>query len=302
MPQLPREPELSLLSVAELRTLLNLSPSAAPLPVARVEDHHLTLPDRTLRARVYANSQARDLPAVLYFHGGGFVVGTLDTHDTVCRRLAVDTGAAIVSLDYRLAPEHPYPAAVEDAYAAAVFLSRQGSELGVDGARLAVAGDSAGGNLAAVTCLLSRDCKGPRILHQLLLYPVTEAACTLPSYALYGDGQHGLTLTTDLMRHLWRTYLAGDAGLAPLASPLAAPSFVDLPSATVITAEYDALRDEGVLYAQRLNAAGVEVEHRHCEDLIHGFAAMWASVDSARETLAYAATRLRGALEGRARG
>lgn len=295
MTQLPREPELSLLSVDELRRQLNLTSSAAPLPIERVEEVAVELTDRSLRARVYANSQVRDLPTVLYFHGGGFVVGTLDTHDAVCRRLCADTGAAIVSLDYRLAPEHGYPAATEDAYAAALFLSRHGDRIGVDGTRLAVAGDSAGGNLATVTCLLARDRGGPSIRHQLLIYPVTDAACSLPSYALYGDGQHGLTLTTDLMRHLWRTYLAGQLGDEATASPLRA-ALAGLPSATVITAEYDALRDEGVLYAQRLRDAGVEVEHRNCADLIHGFAAMWPSVDSAREALRFGAERLKLAL------
>lgn len=287
MPQLPLEPELSLLSVSELRRALNLSSSAPPRSVLRVEERELLLPGRTLRARLYANTAAR-VPVVVYFHGGGFVLGTLETHDHICRKLALDSGVAIVSVDYRLAPEHPFPAPVEDAYESVLFIAQHASEWGLDGHLLAVAGDSAGANLATVACLLARARKGPAIAHQLLIYPVTDAACDAPSYELYG---RGFTLTSDLMRLMWRMYLAGQDGRAPYASPLRA-QLEGLPPATVITAEYDALRDEGVAYAERLRASGVDVVHRHESDLVHGFAAMWPSLEPAREALSFAAERL----------
>ncbi len=289
MPQLPLEPELSLLSVSDLRSILNLSSSAPPLPLTRVEERELPLNGRTLTARLYASHDARDLPVVVYFHGGGFVLGTLATHDHICRKLALESGLAILAVDYRLAPEHGYPAAIDDAYETVRYVAEHGAILGVDGARLAVAGDSAGGNLAAVACLMARDRGGPTVAHQLLIYPVTDAACEAPSYDVYGKG---FTLTADLMRSMWRLYLRGADPSEPYASPLRAPSLERLPSATVITAEYDALRDEGIAYADRLRQSGVEVVHQHCADLVHGFAAMWPGLEPARTALTFAGQRL----------
>lgn len=293
MPQLPLEPELSLLSVAELRAALNVSSSAPPLPVAHVEERELRLADRSLRVRTYVDREGSGLPIAVYFHGGGFVLGTLDTHDTICRRLAADSGVAIVSIDYRLAPEHPFPAAIHDAYDGVAFLAEHADAWGFDGSRLAVVGDSAGGNLAAVACLMARDRGGPSIAHQALIYPVTDAACVGASYDAYGTG---FMLTTDLMRMMWQLYLDGQAAFEPYASPLRTPSLAGLPAATVVTAEYDALRDEGAAYAARLSEAGIDVAYRHCADLTHSFAAMWQSLDSARAALAFVAERLALAL------
>jgi len=265
MPQLPLEPELSLLSVAELRAALNVSSSAPPLPVAHVDEREVRLADRSLRVRTYVDREGSGLPIAVYFHGGGFVLGTLDTHE----------------------------AAIHDAYDSVAFLAEHADAWGFDGSRLAVVGDSAGGNLAAVTCLMARDRGGPSIAHQALIYPVTDAACVGASYDAYGTG---FMLTTDLMRMMWRLYLDGQAGSEPYASPLRVPSLAGLPSATVVTAEYDALRDEGAAYAARLGEAGIDVAYRHCADLTHSFAAMWQSLDSARDALAFVAERLAFAL------
>jgi len=252
-----------------------------PLPVAEVRNIAIPLEGRTLAARLYIPEGAGDSPPLtVFYHGGGWVIGTLETHDATCRALARASGSALLSVAYRLAPEHPYPAPVEDAYAALCWAAANAASLGVDGARLAVAGDSAGGNLAAATAIMARDRNGPALRYQLLLYPVTDADFTRPSYRENG-GQGGF-LTEEAMRWFWRQYL-GDtpASQAPLALVLNTADLSCLPAATVITAEYDPLRDEGMAYAKRLREFGVDADADVAEGMIHGFFSLFELVPDA---------------------
>jgi len=227
---------------------------------------------------------------VVFFHGGGWVVGTLDTYDPLCRALAAATPAVVVSVDYRLAPEHRWPAAVEDAYAATLWASHNAAALGGAQHRLAVAGDSAGGNLAAVVALGARDLGGPAIAFQLLVYPVLDAAADTASWREYADGFY---LTADGMRWYWDHYLGGADGRAPDASPLRAAFVGGLPPALVIGAECDILRDEGEAYAARLAEAGIDARASRHAGVVHGFF-RWRAVTGAAETaLQEAATALR---------
>src|SRR5581483_3719120 len=220
-----------------------------------------------------------------HLHGGGWVLGSLETHDALCRSLARAVPAVVVAVDYRLAPEHKFPAAAEDAYAAPAW------EIGADARRVAVGGDSAGGNLAAVVSLMARDRGGPRLAHQLLVYPATDAGL---EHASMRENADGYWLTRDMMAWFWNLYLGGarDGG-SPLASPLRAQDLRGLPPATVITAEFDPLRDEGEAYAARLRAAGVPVDLRRWDGMIHGFFAMETIFPQGRAAVEHAAAALR---------
>lgn len=244
--------------------------------------------------RIYWPETTGPAPLVVFFHGGGFVLCSLDTHDELARGLCQGAGAVVVSADYRLAPEAPYPAAPDDCYAALVWAVAHAAELGADGARVAVAGDSAGGNLAAVTALRARDLGGPALRHQCLIYPVTDCRFDTPSYI---ENAEGYFLTTESMRWFWSHYLQ-DMGLAtePYASPLRAPSLSGLPPALVITAEYDPLRDDGERYAQALAAAGVPTTLRRYDGMIHGFVTMAEIFEDGRAALSLATEQLRTAL------
>jgi acetyl esterase len=234
------------------------------------------------------------LPGIVYFHGGGFVIGNLDSHDGTCRALANASGCAVVSVDYRLAPEHRFPAAPEDCYAALRFVAERGAELGIDARRLAVAGDSAGGNLAAVTALLARERRGPDVRFQLLVYPVADHAFDTPSYR---DNAEGYFLSAAMMRWFWGHYLERpEQGDDPLASPLRAKDLAGLPPALVITAEYDPLRDEGEAYAARLKQAGVAAELLRYDGQIHGFFSLFDALDDGRAAVERAGAALRAAL------
>jgi acetyl esterase len=225
----------------------------------------------------------RPLAAVVYLHGGGWVTCDLDTHDRLCRTLANRSGAAVIAVDYRRAPEHPFPAAVDDGLAALDWTRAHAADLGVDLARLAVAGDSAGGNLAAVIARRDRDGGGaPPLALQVLLLPVTDAAMDTPSYTENADGFY---LTHAAMRWYWDHYLGGADPLHPDASPLRASDLRGLPPALVVTAEYDPLRDEGEAYAERLRTAGVRVRFRRYEGMVHGFIRWGAAVDAATAAL-----------------
>lgn len=242
--------------------------------------------------RPLRDAGAGPAPALVFFHGGGWVVGDLDTHDHLCRYLAGQAGVAVVAVDYRLAPEHRFPAAFDDAVAATRWLACEASTLGLDGTRLAVGGDSAGGNLAAGVALALRDERA--LAHQLLIYPAVDFTADNDSLR---DNASGYVLTTRAMDQFAAWYL-GDATLERdwRASPALAADHRGLPPATVITAGYDPLRDEAAAYAATLRAAGVAVEHRDYPDMIHGFARMGGKLDSARTALDYCAARLREAL------
>lgn len=267
---------------ADVRLLFdNPMPLAAPPPMDRVETMSIALPGRTLEARLYVPQEAGpNPPLTVYFHGGGWVVGTLDTHDGTCRAIAAKSGSAVLSVAYRLAPEHRYPAAVDDCYDALVWAADNAGALGIDATRLAVAGDSAGGNLAAAVAILQRDKGGPALRHQLLIYPVTDQDYSFASYAENGGGEY--FLGEDGMRWFWGHYL-GDTTIenAPLAAVLQTADLSGLAPATVITAEYDPLRDEGMAYAERLKASGVPVDAAVASGMIHGFFSMFEAAPDA---------------------
>ncbi|MFJ5921047.1 alpha/beta hydrolase [Kitasatospora sp. NPDC092948] len=272
-----------------------------PEPVGSVEELTVPGPGGPLPLRVYrpagrvaAAGDGAQLPVLLYLFGGGWTLGSLDTGDAICRRLTNAVGCVTVAVGYRLAPEHPFPAAVHDVLAGAEWIAAHAAELGADPGRLAVAGDSAGGNLVAALTLLARERGGPVLRHQLLVYPNTDHAADTPSVREHDDP---LLFNRRSVAWYWGHYLADPAdGANPLASPLRAPSLAGLPPATVITAEYDPLRDEGEQYADALRAAGVSVELRRYDGMPHGFFAMSGVLDGGRDAQSYAAGRLREAL------
>ena len=272
-----------------------VGPQGEPVEVGSVVDRGIPGPAGDIPVRVYTPPGATEgpLPLLLFFHGGGFVVCGLDSHDGLARELCVGAGAIVVSVDYRLAPEHKFPAGPEDCHAALAWAVDHAAELGADPARVAVAGDSAGGNLSAVVALMARDRGGPAIAHQLLIYPVCEHRFDTASYV---DNAEGFFLTRDMMRWFWGHYLAKEEdGKNPLASPLLAPDLSGLPPATVITAELDPLRDEGEAYGQRLGEAGVAVASRRYDGVIHGFVSMSAVIDQGGDAIAWSCERLREA-------
>jgi acetyl esterase len=263
--------------------------------IAKVEDDIVPGPLGGIPVRWYRPGLEGGLPVTVYFHGGGWTVDDLDTHDHLCRRLASRSHAAVVSVAYRRAPEHPYPAAVEDAYAATWWVAAIGRERGVDPARLAVAGDSAGGNLAAVAALLGRDRRGPAVRFQALAYPVTDY--WQAGRASYGRYAEGYPLSRDFMKWTFGHYLPDGFDRAdPYLFPLRAADLSGLPAALIVTAEFDPLRDEGRAYAERLRAAEVAVEHVHLGDQMHGFLLQEATVDRAREAVDHFADALRRGL------
>lgn len=237
--------------------------------VGSVEDRNIDGPGGPLPVRIYRPDIEGTLPAIVWFHGGGWVIGSIEHHDTVCRQMANGVGAVVISVEYRLAPEHRFPAATDDCLAATRWVHDHAAELGISPDRLAVGGDSAGGNLAAVTALRARDEGGPTIKFQLLVYPVTDAAMDTPSYS---ENSSGYMLTAGGMAWFWDHYLGPDGDPAhPHASPLRAEDLTGLPPALVLTAEFDPLRDEGEDYAARLGKAGVDTTLIRYDGLIHGF-------------------------------
>jgi acetyl esterase len=265
-----------------------------PEKVGAVENRVVPGPDEPIPVRIYWPETAAGtaLPAVVYFHGGGWVLCDIESHDPTCRAITNGVGCVVVSVDYRLAPEHKFPAAVEDAYAATLWVAANASELGVDPGRVAIGGDSAGGNLTASVALMARDRRAPDLVFQLMVYPVTDiTALETPSYRENGDGYF---LTKAKMDHYRRQYLAHlDDAAHPYASPLQADDLRDLPPALVITAEYDPLRDEGEQYAIRLRESGVEATATRYDGMFHGFFALGLVLDAAKRANeeAYAALR-----------
>ena len=260
-----------------------LEPPRAPLP--RVEDFTIPAADGApLRARLYAPSHER-LPWLLYLHGGGFVIGSLATHDSLCRQLALRSGGAVVALDYRLAPEHRFPTAVDDAWAALRWLAGSADALGLDGGRIAVGGDSAGGTLAAVGALLARDA-GLALALQLLITPGTAARGNSDSTRRYGQGY---LLDASAIEWFFGHYIAEDEREDWRFAPLLAPEVDGVAPACVILAECDPLVDEGLAYADRLRAAGVAVELDLVRGVTHDFIKMGRMLDEAGQAQAVAA-------------
>ena len=271
--------------------------STPPAPQIGAVRDVLTEGAQAIPLRVYRPpgvSDSRRLPVLVYFHGGGWVIGDLETHDVLCRQLTAEAGVSVIAVDYRLAPEHKFPAAADDAWAATRWIAAHAAELGVDADRLAVGGDSAGGNLAAVVALLAREAGGPRIALQILLYPVTDLVSESQSYADLADGY---MLTRDSMRWFRAQYLAREQDAADWrVSPLRAPSLAGLPPALVVTAGYDPLRDEGEAYARRLREAGVSVDAISFGGMIHGFVPMGRLIDTAFRGVSLITGSLRQAL------
>jgi acetyl esterase len=290
-------PTYDQLPVAEGRRLYRetrdaMQPAAPDLAV--VKDLTAGGPAGPIPLRVYRPDPVATLPALIYFHGGGWVIGDLDTHDVLCRQLADQAGVAVVAVDYRLAPEHPFPAAVDDAWAATRWIAAHAAELGIDPGRLAVGGDSAGGTLSAVVTILARDHGGPALKFQLLIYPATDMKGGTASHVAFADGY---LLTATLIRWFSGQYLRGDGDVRDWrASPLAAGSLAGVPPALVMTAGFDPLCDEGEAYARRLREAGVTVDYLCYGGMIHGFLPMGRMLDTANRAVSHAAASLRQVL------
>ncbi len=272
--------------------------SAAPVTACSVEERSLPGPSGALAARLYSpdDAQGGPLPGLVFFHGGGLVAGSLDTHDSLCRTLAAASGCRVVSVAYRLAPEWRFPAAVEDACAASAWIAVQAESFGIDAARLAVGGDSAGGTLAAVVCQWARGKPVPRFAAQLLLCPVLDFAATSASRREFSRGYllDEATMQRDLEHYHDGKTTADD----PRISPLREPDLKGLPQAIIHSAEFDPLRDEALAYAERLAQAGVQVRHTCHMGMIHHFYGMPGILPQARETLEGIGAELRAALEG----
>ena len=273
-----------------------------PPPVGEVRDFRASGPRGPIPLRLYrpmtpagtVTASAPSLPVLVYFHGGGWVIGDLDTHDTLCRELANGSGAAVVAVDYRMGPEHRFPAAVDDCLAATCWLHSNATGLRLDPARIAVGGDSAGGNLAAVVAIAARDAGDLPLAFQLLIYPATDMGRTAPSHTTNGEGY---LLTRDTITYFHDHYITDPADdLDWRASPLLHTDLANLPPALVLTAGYDPLRDEGLAYAEALTAAGNHASQVCFERQIHGFITMGRVLDEANTAVAMCAAELRRAL------
>jgi len=266
-------------------------------PVAEVRELNADGPHGTIPVRLYrplGSTPGAALPVLVYFHGGGWVIGDLDTHDVLCRSLANGAGCAVVSVDYRMGPEHRFPAAVDDVLAATRWVRREAASLGLDAGRLAVGGDSAGGNLAAVAAIAARDAGDLPIAFQLLIYPATDMRRGHPSHQANGQGY---LLTRDTMAYFHDHYIDDPRhDLDWRASPLLHADLSRLPPALVLTAGYDPLRDEGMAYAEALTAAGNRAAYVCFERQIHGFITMGKVLDEADTAIALCCAELRRAL------
>ena len=263
-------------------------------PVGKVEDRTIKGPGGEIPIRIYTPNGRGPFPILVYFHGGGWVVGSIETVDVSCRAFTNLVGCITISVDYRLAPEHKFPAAPDDCYTATTWAALNAASIHGDPKRLAIGGESAGANLAAAVALMAQERGAPSIALQLLLYPVTDYACNTPSCKENGEGYF---LTTEMMRWFWNHYLRNDAdGENPLASPLRAKRLQSLAPAAIYTAEFDPLRDEGAEYAKKLRGAGIAVEYKCQEGLIHGYMGMAKAVEPAGKALQDAAEALRRSL------
>lgn len=276
--------------------LLRVGKLAVKEPIFRTEDRRIPGPGRAIGLRIYTPRETgpgEKPPVLVWFHGGGFVIGDLDTHDSACRMLANQADCLVVSVDYRLAPEHKFPAAVEDCEAALKWVSLHVAEIGGDPARIAVGGDSAGANLATVVAILARNAGHPKIVFQLLIYPCTAPEPETASHRKFAEGY---VLTRNTITWFYRQYLRSRRDESDFRfAPLLTDDLSNLPPALVLVAGYDPLRDEGVDYARRLIEAGNNVRLSNYEGMIHGFYLMGGAVDAARRAVAESAQALREA-------
>lgn len=275
--------------LAELRRRANVTPPE----VARVIDVEATGRSAAIPLRIYRPTHDAVLPAMIFFHGGGFVVGSIASHDVFCRRIAAETGCAVVSVEYRLAPEHAFPAGLKDAIDAIRWVAQNAVALGFDPARIVYAGDSAGANFAAVAALMARDGDLPAPRMQLLIYPVTDLSLSQASHGLDEDG---LAVTGPTMVWFREHYLAGQDAADWRASPLRAPTLAGVAPCLIVTAGADPLCDEGLQYAARLAADGVRLTHLHFPGQMHGFLASGIGLPRAASTFATMAAAIRGEL------
>ena len=281
------------MSVEEARqTMLQLFVIDDPEPVASIEDRSIPTMAGDLPLRIYTPAGDGPHPVLVFFHGGGWVVGNLDSHDATCQALTNAAGCLTIAVDYRLAPEHKFPAAADDCYEATKWAVLNAAAVGGDPQRVAVGGDSAGGNLAAAVALMAGDRGAPALCYQLLIYPVTNHAYDTESYRQNGDGY---LLTKDSMTWFWDHYLAKhEDGQNPYASPLQAKYLNSPPPGLVITAGFDPLRDEGEAYGKRLQEAGADVKISRYDSTIHGFFSFF-QFDAQKKALAEAAAGLKAA-------
>jgi acetyl esterase len=261
--------------------------------VAKVEDYLVPGHAGDITARIYTPEGTGPFPLLVWFHGGGWVFGDLESADPIARNLAVGAGCVVASVDYRLAPDTKFPGPIEDCYVATQWLTDNATNVNADPNMVAVGGDSAGGNLAAAVCLMARDRSGPSLVFQLLVYPVIDVDFTTSSYQENADGY---LLTKDSMVWFWNHYLTGTIDATnPYAVPAKANDLNDLPSAMVITAEYDPLRDEGESYARRLKESQVPTDYVCYEGMVHGFFAMSALIDTSKRAVTDASSALQRA-------
>jgi acetyl esterase len=292
----PVPPTYTLTPANARRQYERLAEMRSTEPVAKTQDFEIDGPDGPIPMRLYEPDAEGPLPVLVYYHGGGWVIGSRDTHDGICTRLCNRADCLVLSVDYRLAPEHPFPAAVEDSYAALEWAARHAPDIGGDPERLAVGGDSAGGNLSAAVTLLARDQDGPEVAHQLLIYPAvaTPAVHDFPSYEENGEGYF---LEAESMAWFYDHYVGSRVNARnEYLAPLLVDDLSGLPPATVVTAGFDPLRDEGKEYAERLADAEVPAELLHYEGLIHGFANMTDFISGAADAVDEMSERLAQAL------
>ena len=277
-------PPLTDMPISTARAMFRVAqPTRPDIPVANVTDRTIEGRNGSIPIRIYTPSGTGPFPATMMFHGGGWVIGDLETVDAQSRQVCNQVGCVVVAVDYRLAPEHRFPAAAEDCYDATVWTQKNAAELDVDPAQLAVAGDSAGGNLAAVVAQMVRDTDGPPLVFQLLVYPVTNGHVF--ETASYRDNAEGYMLTADSMHWFWNHYADTADRTNPYASPLCADDLSNLPPAFVQVAEFDPLRDEGLQYAEALSAAGVATRSHCYEGFIHGFFSHFDTVPPTRQAM-----------------
>jgi len=275
----------------ELRAGMGVTAVPSPVALQSITDRTIPGPAGEIPVRIYRPSEGT-LPVVVFFHGGGWVIGDLESHDHCCRVIASKAECVVVAVDYRLAPEAKFPAAIDDAWSATEWVVANAAELGIDASRLAVAGDSAGGNLAAVVANISRDHEHVEVIHQVLIYPVTDGACDRPSMS---ENAEGYFLTRGAMDWFHGHYANAESDII---DERYSPILADLggaPSAVVVTAEFDPLRDQGNDYAAKLVASGVEVDHVEYAGMFHGFFSMDMAVDVAVEAQDQVAASLKSA-------
>ncbi|TKC19052.1 alpha/beta hydrolase [Robertmurraya kyonggiensis] len=279
-------PPLETLTAEQLRASQAIPRNEDVEPVGKVEDRTIPGPGGELKVRVYyPKEEQTSYPGLVYFHGGGWVIGDLDSHDSVCRALTNHANCVTISVDYRLAPENKFPAAVDDAYASVQYIQEHAEEFQIDPSRIAVGGDSAGATLSVVVTNLAKQDNGPKICYQVLFYPSTAAGVSTPTASSIENAE-GYFLTGDLIKWFMRCYLNNnEEKLSPLVTPMFFEDLTGLPPAIVITAEYDPLRDEGEAYAEKLKEAGVEVDCIRYDGTFHGFVSMSQLIDLGKDAL-----------------